>query len=1251
MCDVAGLFLSKLHDVSKEIQVLPAIESPWKRASSQSNSDGPSAAARVQHRMTMPVRSASGKDGQDFRPSALQSPATSQPNSISRSATPNGVRPMSQVTSREQSRDRTSTPVPGSAPSFERNQSKLAGRAAVVMGALYLQAGRWPDALKELERGSTVCRGLSDYLWHGKSLELIIACLLMHSWANLGFQIPQVCYPVTEKSNAARTTTGPGTAPTQTPADASASLRSLTKLLPDLCSTILTLYTRAANFTQEQLPQVLLFESSLRIVSVLSAIHVRGGTLDRAALDYFVDGRELQTLQNESRSSDGSMIRKHDLSAMLSQAMNMETEQLSSDEAVYVLISLVSRLSLLGLRRKQAFFIRELISIIIPSLVHARKVGAAEMGIHPAAGLSAFATSTGGDDISAKHQLDRTGLRPLLKAMMDIYAVYEKVPEDAGMRTTILPSRDRMSYIGDSALKIDVLRACVNVCEALPDLEGVIRFNVQLLHAVKGTLLMPEVHAIGGPLIPQEEQTRILNSIQRTVGAASKTGLGLLEAEYWDDCLVRDIERLEPPSSTKLRPHTKRDLDLIGASGVAKPKDPFIFNPFAKANAASKEDTTLVAGEPAQFRVTFQNTFDFDLEVDRLFLEAEGCGFEPIEQSLLIGPYCLQKIVMSGIPRSAGKLEVNGVTAHIRGCRQRYFPICKSRSETYDVHKTKAIGLQAMGIKEERPLSSDSAATAKKPPVQTSDAVLTMTVIEPQPIVFVKSPSLSQFAVMVIEGESKEVEISLQNTSKTTPVDFVLFTFQDSATRQVQTALSNKELNPADLYDLQLMLLEKPALRLKSELNASSSRIHPGATSTFLVEVTGKPGLLDGTVQIDYGYLGKDSNEMTQNFFTRQLTIPITVTVNAGLELLRCNVLPFAGDFAWANRQAHLRNALANDKLDTLSPLSIRSKSSSPGARRSGNQFTSLLSRLGIGNYGDDHCLVLLDLRNSWPYPLTVNIQVREQIPKLASASDAWSRAYGVHETIQPGHTSRSVLLLPRFFLTDPHEPVPTIGNTRQFVVSSSKLSPELEMANREMFWFREELIKHLRGAWTEDSTGRQGSIDLRRAVRLNARMIEAMRIQDIELSMHVEALNKVDQESSPTVHQMSRCHFALRTDEFATLCITIRNRSNKPLSAILRLQPTLRDQPHTAALDLVKRFAWTGMLQRTIHPPIGPGEQREAKLGVMALCEGNYEIGASVEELSVVPASETIVGTSPSRRIWHSREPCMIDASEEDLF
>ena len=90
---------------------------------------------------------------------------------------------------RQTSRDRISVQGfgPGSIGERQRNRGK--GRVGVVIGALYLLAGRWPDAIKELVESVSVAKAHSDHLWHAKALDYILVCLLMLGWAGMDFQV------------------------------------------------------------------------------------------------------------------------------------------------------------------------------------------------------------------------------------------------------------------------------------------------------------------------------------------------------------------------------------------------------------------------------------------------------------------------------------------------------------------------------------------------------------------------------------------------------------------------------------------------------------------------------------------------------------------------------------------------------------------------------------------------------------------------------------------------------------------------------------------------------------------------------------------------------------------------------------------------------------------------------------------------------------------------------------------------------
>src|SRR5699024_287038 len=143
----------------------------------------------------------------------------------------------------------------------------------------------------------------------------------------------------------------------------------------------------------------------------------------------------------------------------------------------------------------------------------ARKIGAAAVGIHPAAGLASL--SDAAFDVSA---LDigpgnmEESMRTLLAAIGEIDGVqpssfyeWEKKRSSSASGSQSYPEYDSVAAIversfrhaaldgyGDLNLKIDVLKACINCCEALPDFDGVLRFTVELLQTIRGSLMLAE---------------------------------------------------------------------------------------------------------------------------------------------------------------------------------------------------------------------------------------------------------------------------------------------------------------------------------------------------------------------------------------------------------------------------------------------------------------------------------------------------------------------------------------------------------------------------------------------------------------------------------------------------------------------------------------------------------------------------------------------------------------------------------------
>ncbi|OCK84581.1 hypercellular protein-like protein HypA [Lepidopterella palustris CBS 459.81] len=1341
MCDLTAVLLAEMTTLARSLQGLPTIVSPNSRqgiasdnmsdnmaaevaggqlvrrnsqALSASRPDSPATIApNRDHRMSMPVHLPSTSsigtgaldDSRSTSPSTLGSgtppattfdeiPGIAPSNPLSRANSSASRTNTSAI--RDSSRDRVSVHGFGSGSVSERARNKGRGRVGMVIGTLYMCAGRWQDALKELVESATRARAFSDHLWHAKGLENILVCLLLFAWTGMDFQIPQICYPIAEKTNNVKS---PQHTPSSSLADVSTitvtkptshlvALQNLNTLLPDLIAMILNIYIRAANFAGEALPPLAFSECVIRLSKILAAMNLAGGSLNGEALQHLVLGTCLTPKQKLTITRITINPTRYEIASMIFRALPLpiEAASMTAIDRATIFAGIASVLSSLGLQRKKAIIMKEFISILIPGLVQARKVGAAEMGVHPAAGLAALNIASGGSSgAGALHLGDgevENGIDSFLDLLCRVYGIPDSRPSSSDINGLFNEPRtngehntasagttpddpmeaflERLAkssssrHFGNHHLKLDILRMCIKFCEALPDFQGVLHFTATLLRiAGPGTAPRPNSTQVFVSLA-RDEQIRLATNISRTVGAANQLGIQNIEAEYWDDFLVRGLHVIDAAHSRLLTQHRQSDLTSVSS----RRNGPFIHNPFLRQPNSGVTERLIVANEQYGFVVTLQNPYDFEVEIEALKLAGDGVDFSASQRSLILGPYRTQKFSITGIAHTSGILRINGCIIKIKGCRERKFPIFAEPWRTESEAKMKNIGLQASSsLPSSRPVSgvSTSSQTTETGPLQYPTPMsLMMTVVPEQPMVVVSSISLPQSALMVLEGERKKFSITLHNVSQTTAVDFIHISFQDSATAAIQAAMTNKDLLPSELYEFEVQLAHYPTFRWCKKNDEDAISIKPGEKVSFDIEVVGRLRLTDGVVQFDYASLGRPRSEVRDRFFTRQLTVPVSITVNASIQLNRADIVPFSGDFAWSNQQ---RQSAGSSNPDT--PVSSRLQSGS--VEKGDNRFKSLLNRVGLRSNHDGHCMLLLDLRNAWPNPLSISIQVREN-PVKDEREEDWRRAYTVHEIIQPGHVNRIVVMLPKLYLKDPYAPVPSLNpaNQRQFVVSTSKISPEAERATREAFWYREELLKRIRGTWKEVGNGRQGDIELR-VIRLSSRMVESVKLDDIMVEMCVVSDYG---DTSDAVRQTGRSKFEVSVDEFLTLKTKIHNRSKKPIYPLLRLQPSLANLPHNVALDLDKRFSWSGVLQRKL-PLLLPGQTVESELGFVALCSGIFDIGATVDETQLWrdeedhrgsrPRSGTAllqgyVFSEPTLRSWHANEPCSVRAKHRGI-
>lgn len=1258
MCDISSMLLAEMTTLAKSIQALNTIDSPsssqlarqyggssWplvqsdqlSRRNSQyslppgSRNESPGGSTDRSHvRMSMPAvfRSNSNSSSPAGRPrTPMQNGTTSDPNSpdalgqVVNSQKPVQNRFAIAEAIRDTSRDRVSVQGFGSGSVSERSRTKGRGRVGVVIGSLYLTAGRWGDALTELVQAAHIAKDALDHLWHAKALDNIIVSMLMLAWAGLDFDVPQICYASVDKTTSTQILSPMS--------NRLVSLQNLTLLLPELVDRILNLYTRAANNTGESLPQFPFSESVIRFSKLLSTIHLAGGSLDNSALQLLVVGTPFSVPPNVR--TPRLLIRPTRGEILTTVFRGFPTSSSESTVSVVdrtiILSGIASVLGTLGYHRKKAMILRELVGYLIPGLVQARIKGAAEMGVHPAAGLAAVSSMNGNTNGAGALDLGEgdveAGVDTFLGLLGQIYGVVstatylgQRDNDDSNDATITRIMHDAtVRSFGGQNMKMDILRSCINLSEALPDFHGVLRFTADLLRTAGSGVAPGPRSEDASPLMSREEQVRLATNISRTLNAARNLGVKDLEAEYWDEFLLRGVEVEALPASRLPIPHKRSELPGATAVTTSQQVNPFIYNPFLRTPDSKALDHVLVAGEPATFKVTLQNPYQFDVEIESIKLESEGAEFESALQKTVIGPYRTQILSVIGTPFSSGPLKVTGCIIRVRGCRERRFPIFGPPWSPQRESKIKTIGVTSLFKQRDRPISVGSGSVTTALPMIPPKAIsLGLSVIDRQPTVVVKSNSLCQSAVMILEGERQIFSITLQNLSKETPVDLLLFSFKDSTQGPLQAALSNRDASPAELYECELIFARKQALRWKKK-DDEKPFIPPGGIATFEVEILGRPGLTSALVQVDYAYLGVPAAEVQDKFHTRQVSLPLTITVNASIELSRLDVLPLTGSVPHA--------------LWTAASLPWPDNNFSP----------------------EEYCLLLLDLRNAWPSHLHVHLN-------LASGGST-------DEEILPGNTSRVMFPIKRIFLENPTASIPALdpSRQRQFVVSTGRISADSERAVRESFWYREEILKMLSGTWnTKSGPSRSGNIELR-GIRLSQRMIEAIKIDDVGISLSVSRFNSKSRSESERNE--------MYTDTFCQLSIKLKNRTSNSILPLLRIQPSNRNQAHSLSLDLSKKLVWNGALQRVL--PLLPGmTETEINIGLTALARGEFEISASVEEVrnsefiddkqpkqngqgqrpraNTKQLMDAVLGANAKeRRIWCSRSPLVVVVKDEE--
>lgn len=357
------------------------------------------------------------------------------------------------------------------------------------------------------------------------------------------------------------------------------------------------------------------------------------------------------------------------------------------------------------------------------------------------------------------------------------------------------------------------------------------------------------------------------------------------------------------------------------------------------------------------------------------------------------------------------------------------------------------------------------------------------------------------------------------------------FTVWDSTLDPLKKMLEDKSQPATEVYEFEYYLYKK-SLKILSDF----TEIEPFEEKTLELEVQGKRGVKQISLGIDYGH-----SEEGGDAFTRTLQVPITAIVHSSTDLADCDVVPLVQD-------------ISSDKYDIWEYV---------------NKNSGAIS---------DWCLFLLDIRNLWNKAMSIEVEYE---------------GFKSSGFIVPMETKRLVLPIKRIELDYENlRPIPSLSG-KQYVVP--KISRAEDQYQREMFWYREEILKRIKGTWR--AGGISGELELR-AIRLAQKKLNVLKVDRVSIDIEVENSEKTG------------VHHLVKTGDFVTVDVKITNNSDRIIKGVIRNIPTANSFG-----PVERRLLFNGMLQQPLKKPLPPKESYTLQIGAVVLERGEYEWGVLLDE------------------------------------
>ncbi|KDR81631.1 hypothetical protein GALMADRAFT_239700 [Galerina marginata CBS 339.88] len=1022
------------------------------------------------------------------------------------------------------------------------------GRLYKMLGDFFLLSGRTEDATMWYNEAVQLFRSSQDPLWYACTLEGMATVAIIEAWsAGHGLH------------NSANAVKEPWT-------DVSDRLQQAVNL-----------YQKTPSPDVEQMHSLLAFlycGCVLRQTSLLFAVWSSKGWGPLAFTTMLQPGPkphipptltsdDKDNWLNLERLSAVTGISRASVSAVLTQLHGPWLLHLGQRERINILEIVASFYACLGYKRKEAYILREVLGCLLDLMVCGREedgvsqpstvpqsAGLGIHNVHPVAG-------TGWGSVGVRMSESSDGNPSVLRLLKHVCKVLGINLESVGLvqdtKKRVLDHPPSLSDYDEDIieelrepcgwpeLQVGVVREAVAVAEALPDFPTVAQFALSSLKSLQSVLT-------------PGDQYHLYSTASRALITARRRG-DPRAVEYWSGRPIVSISiaplpairiPVEKPRSIK---HKVKDLKPL-IQGIV---DPFLYNP--RKAATGKGRSLVVQNEVLEFVITLQNPYIFDLELHELSLSTSGVSFESQPLRVVIPANTLHQVVLSGRATATGVLTIRGCFVQAPGgvIREYILPLYTSEEEERLARKRRAInsengrskysGLDRHSWTKARKHDSTQSVEGSGGP---SFRFLECKVVPEQPLLRIRRTSVTHGALMLYDGEQSTIRLALENVSPIT-VDFLHFAFEDSTIEPAQKALADGNLSVFETYETEYNLIHRPVFSWDQD---DAKTIAPNQNLSLTLGCFGKVGCANGTIHISYSHAEDPNLEDSSVFYIRQVSYPLMVTVYHMLECNGMDLLQFP-----SYSKSLRRNISRNSRLSTL-------------------QFEE----------DAGWCLFSIEVRNTYGSPFDVTL-VRTQDGETTASSTT---------TIPPGSVSRLVIPMKKILLGESvlSKPIPTLSD-RQFVVTQSSLSQSEQKAQRELFWYREELFKCVHGRWHETGGTRLGELSFR-AQRMSLPMLEVFRLDIAQVSLSLYS-------SDGAMDEGTSRHYP-KINEFVQLRATIVNLM--PSSLVFTLDLETNPSEHVI---------YEGVLTDIPVGRLESGESKEITTAICFLTSGHFEISALV--------------------------------------